>query len=132
MTGWPGATNQYNPGSANNRVPYPSQQPPPQSPQQPQPPPSQPPTVSANTVSPVVGSINNNTPQWASQQPARPSSQPSINAMPHAPPPWDNRYSHPPSSLYPSPGSHQVRATLLVRVIFYFFIISHLYCYYKI
>ncbi|XP_008551461.1 trithorax group protein osa isoform X4 [Microplitis demolitor] len=111
--GWPGATNQYNPGSTNNRVPYPNQQPPPQSPQQPQPPPTQPPTVSANTVSPVVvGNITNNTPQWASQQPARPSSQPSINAIPHAPPPWDNRYSHQPSSLYPSPGSHQSQLSM--------------------
>ncbi|KAK0164244.1 hypothetical protein PV328_002893 [Microctonus aethiopoides] len=114
--GWPGATNQYNTGSTNNRVPYPNQQPPPQSQQPPQPPPTQPPTVSVNTVSPVVGAMSNSTPQWGSQQPARPSSQPSINTIPHAPPPWDNRYSHPPSSLYQPPGSHQVRASLLSQL----------------
>lgn len=30
-----------------------------------------------------------------------------MNAIAHAPPPWDHRYSNQPSPLYPAPGNHQ-------------------------
>lgn len=45
--------------------------------------------------------------QWGSQQPARPSSQPSI-PISHPPTLWERHYSNQPSTLYPPPGSHQV------------------------
>ncbi|XP_015120295.1 trithorax group protein osa isoform X2 [Diachasma alloeum] len=144
--GWPSGGNQYNQvtGSANNRVPYPNQQPPPPPTQQqphpphqhqqhpshpphqphqphpPQQPPSQAQSVSANSPSGsgvAMSSSNQPWPNLSNQPPARPSSQPSINPLPHAPPPpWDNRYSHQPSTLYPPPGSHQVRASLLSQL----------------
>ena len=126
-SGWPGTTNQYNSGSTNNRVQgYPSPQAPPQS-QQPQPPPPpQPQAAPSPSASPTVAGMTNSQ-QWGTPQPARPSSQPSINALPHAPPPWDHRYQNQPSSLYPPPGSHQVRnkhktITLLLLRIKYKFV----------
>jgi len=60
----------------------------------------------APTASAVAGMTTNQ--QWASQQSNRSSSQPSLNAITHAPPPWDHRYTNQPSPLYPTPGTHQV------------------------
>lgn len=113
--GWPNTTNQYNSNSGNNRVQYPSQ--PAQSPsQQPQPQPPQQGTqvVTAAPTPPVVNMASSQ--QWASQPSNRSSSQPSLNAIAHPPPPWDHRYTNQPSPLYPTPGNHQVR--LILQTIF--------------
>ncbi|XP_011346427.1 trithorax group protein osa isoform X3 [Ooceraea biroi] len=110
--GWPNTTNQYNSSSGNNRVQYPSQQT--QSPsqqqqqqqqQQPQPVPQV--GSAAPPASVAVGGMTSSQ-QWvASQQPNRSSSQPPLNTIAHAPPPWDHRYTNQPSPLYPAPGTHQ-------------------------
>ncbi|XP_033209829.1 trithorax group protein osa isoform X4 [Belonocnema kinseyi] len=103
--GWPGTTNQYNSGSPGARVQYPSQPPQPPS-QQPQPPPPPQPQVASGAAPPAgVQGISSNQ-QWGSQQPARPSSQPSI-PISHPPTLWERHYSNQPSTLYPPPGSHQ-------------------------
>ncbi|XP_076648322.1 trithorax group protein osa isoform X5 [Halictus rubicundus] len=106
--GWPNTTNQYNNSSASSRVPYTSQQP--QSQSQPPQPPSQQPTPPVGPVSstPAAGAIASNQ-QWGSQQPNRTTPQPTLNAIAHAPPPWDHRYSNQPSPLYPAPGNHQTQ-----------------------
>ncbi|XP_015594992.1 trithorax group protein osa isoform X2 [Cephus cinctus] len=101
--GWTSTTNQYSSPTASNRVPYPSQQSQQQSQQQQQPPQ----VATAGSPSTGVGGITGGQ-QWSSQQPPRPSSQPNINAITHAPPPpWDHRYPNQPSPLYPPPSSHQ-------------------------
>ncbi|CAK9815065.1 Trithorax group protein osa [Anthophora plagiata] len=101
--GWPNTTNQYNSSSGNNRVQYPSQQPQSQT-QQPPPQPQQQTSQSASST-PSPGLSNSQ--QWGSQQPNRTTPQPTLNAIAHAPPPWDHRYSNQPSPLYPAPGNHQ-------------------------
>ncbi|XP_014485250.1 PREDICTED: trithorax group protein osa isoform X3 [Dinoponera quadriceps] len=106
--GWPNTTNQYNSNSGNNRVQYPSQQtqsPSPQQQQQQQQQASQ--VVAAAPSAAAVGGMSSSQ-QWASQQSNRSSTQPSLNAIAHAPPPpWDHRYTNQPSPLYPTPGNHQ-------------------------
>ncbi|KAG6799870.1 trithorax group protein osa isoform X1 [Apis mellifera caucasica] len=101
--GWPNTTNQYNSTSGNNRVQYPSQQPQSQTQQQQQQ--SQQQTPQSASSTPSSGLANNQ--QWGSQQPNRTTPQPTLNAIAHAPPPWDHRYSNQPSPLYPAPGNHQ-------------------------
>lgn len=112
VAGWPSTTSQYNSSSGNNRVQYPNQQNQPQAPQQQQPQqqPQQPPppVATASSAASAVGAIASGQ-QWASQQPNRTTSQPSLNTIGgHTPPPWDHRYSNQPSPLYPPPGTHQV------------------------
>ncbi|XP_060815989.1 trithorax group protein osa isoform X5 [Bombus pascuorum] len=101
--GWPNTTNQYNSNSGNNRVQYPSQPPQPQVQQQQPQPQQQTPQSASSTPSSVLP----NSQQWGSQQPNRTTPQPTLNAIAHAPPPWDHRYTNQPSPLYPTPGNHQ-------------------------
>ncbi|XP_076222922.1 trithorax group protein osa isoform X8 [Nomia melanderi] len=104
--GWPNTTTQYNSNSGSSRVQYPSQQP--QTQTQPQPQQSQQPTPPVGPVAPTpaAGGIASSQ-QWVNQQPSRTTPQPTLNAIAHAPPPWDHRYSNQPSPLYPAPGNHQ-------------------------
>ncbi|XP_076168878.1 trithorax group protein osa isoform X8 [Ptiloglossa arizonensis] len=104
--GWPNTTNQYNSSSGNNRVQYPSQQPQSQTPQQQQQSQQQTPPVGPVSSTPAPGGIASSQ-QWVNQQPNRTTPQPTLNAIAHAPPPWDHRYTNQPSPLYPAPGNHQ-------------------------
>nr|XP_012154536.1 PREDICTED: trithorax group protein osa isoform X4 [Megachile rotundata] len=101
--GWPNTTNQYNSNSGNNRVQYPTQQPQSQTPQQQQQAQQPTPPSASSTSSSALASSQ----QWGSQQPNRATPQPTLNAIAHAPPPWDHRYANQPSPLYPAPGNHQ-------------------------
>jgi len=108
-TGWPNTTNQYNSNSGNNRVQYPSQQTQSPSQQQQQQQQQQASQVGSTAPAPTAVSAMTSSQQWASQQPNRSSTQPSLNAIAHAPPPpWDHRYTNQPSPLYPTPGNHPV------------------------
>lgn len=110
IIGWPNTTNQYNSTSGNNRVQYPSQQPQSQTQQQQQQ--SQQQTSQSASSTPSSGLANNQ--QWGSQQPNRTTPQPTLNAIAHAPPPWDHRYSNQPSPLYSAPGNHQVIYSIFI------------------
>lgn len=127
ITGWPNTTNQYNSSSGNNRVQYPSQQPQSQTPQQQQQSQQQTPPVGPVSSTPAPGGIASSQ-QWVNQQPNRTTPQPTLNAIAHAPPPWDHRYTNQPSPLYPAPGNHQV--LYLFNQCFY--LESNLHCLYNI
>ncbi|XP_066588206.1 trithorax group protein osa [Prorops nasuta] len=104
--GWPNTTNQYNSTSASTRVQYPSQ--PPQAPSQPPQPPPPPQVPPAAPTAPGIASMATSQ-QWGTQQPNRTPPQPTLNAIAHAPAPWDPRYTNQPSPLYPPPVTHQTQ-----------------------